>query len=94
MTKPAAVSRELRTTLAERVRMERARMQISQEELGDLCRLSRVHIGAIERAEVGCSLDVLAQLARALGLEASDLLRGRSPPFTRSTDATSLKEGS
>lgn len=64
----------LRALLSEKIRMERARLQLSQEELGHRAGLSRVHVGAIERYEVACTLDVLAKLSQALGLAPHELL--------------------
>jgi transcriptional regulator with XRE-family HTH domain len=54
--------------------MERARLRLTQEELAHRSGLSRVHIGAIERGEVSCSVTVLAQIAKALQMSARDLL--------------------
>lgn len=72
--KKKAPGKELRSALAANMRMERARLQLSQEQLALVSSLSRVHIGAIERGEVSCSLDVLAQIAAALETEPVSLL--------------------
>ncbi len=60
--------------IAERIRVERARQQLTQEELAHRAALSRVHLGGIERGEVSCSVTVLAQIAAALGLPIRALL--------------------
>ncbi len=65
---------DIRAVVAERIRIERARLQLSQEGLAHRSGLSRVHVGTIERGEVSCSLDVLAQIARALGVTPASLL--------------------
>lgn len=65
---------ELRAAVAERVRVERARQRLTQEELAHRSGLSRVYIGAVERGEVNCSVAVLAQIAAALGLPPRELL--------------------
>jgi transcriptional regulator with XRE-family HTH domain len=65
---------DLRAAVAERIRAERARQQLSQEELAHLSGLSRVHVGAIERGEVTCSVTALWQIATALAIDARELL--------------------
>jgi transcriptional regulator with XRE-family HTH domain len=76
--KPAADQKDStlrgRVILARNVHMERVRRRLSQEALGDLCHVSRVHIGSIERGEVACSIDVIERLAKALNVEMSALL--------------------
>lgn len=64
----------LLTGIAERVRVERARRQFTQEELAHRAGVSRVHLGGIERGEVSCSITVLAQIAAALELPIYALL--------------------
>jgi len=64
----------LLTAIAERIRVERARQKLTQEELAHRSGLSRVHLGTIERAEVSCSVTVLAQIAKALELPTRALL--------------------
>lgn len=80
MSRKNEPGRALRVLLSERVRIERARLKLSQEDLGHLAGLSRVHVGAIERHEVACTLDVLAKLALALELPPHELLK---PAVTR-----------
>lgn len=65
---------ELLTCIAGRIRVERARRQLTQEELAHRAGISRVHLGGIERGEVGCSVTVLAQIAAALQLSLHALL--------------------
>lgn len=76
---PAKPRPDLRAAVAERIRIERARLQLSQESLAHLSGLSRVHVGAIERGEVSCSVNSLAQIAAALRLDVRELL----PPTRR-----------
>lgn len=71
---PNGPARSLPVAIATRIRMERARLRLTQEELAHRSGLSRVHIGAIERGEVSCSVTVLAQIAKALQMSARDLL--------------------
>lgn len=70
----ASPAPDLLAGIAERIRIERARQQLTQEELAHRSALSRVHLGAIERAEVSCSVTVLAQIAAALRLPLRELL--------------------
>ena len=66
---------DLNRLVAENVRLLRDRRGLSQEALAARCRLHRTYIGAIERSERNITLKTLAQLATALGVEATDLLR-------------------
>jgi transcriptional regulator with XRE-family HTH domain len=47
----------------------------SQEHLAELSGLSKNNIGCIERGEVDTTLDSLRRIAKAFGVNASDLLR-------------------
>jgi transcriptional regulator with XRE-family HTH domain len=57
-----------------RVREERDRLGISQEELATRCDLDRTYIGGIERGERNIGLLNLLRVARALGVSPADLL--------------------
>jgi len=65
---------DIRGDVAARVRAERARKGISQEELAHRSGLSRMHIGSIERGTTACSINTLAQIAVALGVPVRELL--------------------
>ena len=69
--------------LAQNLRLARQSKKLTQEALADLSGLSSRYIGAIERANVGISITVLAQLAEALDVEPGDLLRAPSPKKTK-----------
>jgi len=58
----------------QRVREERKKRGISQEQLGTLAGLHRTYIGMIERAEKNITLINIEKIATALGLEIGDLL--------------------
>lgn len=58
-----------------RVREERLRQGISQEELASRAGVHRTYIGMIERAEKNITLESIDKVARALGLTLSDLFR-------------------
>ena len=61
--------------LGDNVRKQRQKLGISQEELADRSDLHRTYIGGIERGERNIAFINLGKLARALGVEPSELLR-------------------
>ena len=56
-----------------KVREERLKRGLSQEELADKAGFHRTYIGMIERAERNITLANIQKIAEALGLEISDL---------------------
>jgi transcriptional regulator with XRE-family HTH domain len=64
-----------RQRFAKNLRLRRLELGLSQEALADQAGLHRTYIGSIERAERNISIDSMARLAMALGLELVDLLR-------------------
>lgn len=58
----------------ENVRMYRKQLNISQEELAFKADLHRTYIGMIERAEKNITLVNIEKIAKALGVNISDLL--------------------
>ncbi len=60
------------------LRRRRRERNLSQEELAASCGLHRTYIGSIERGERNVSLVNIVKIARALGVEAKDLLEGIS----------------
>jgi transcriptional regulator with XRE-family HTH domain len=61
-----------------RVRAERERLGISQEELASRADLHRTYVGGVERGERNISLLNLLRIARALGVSPADLLEDDS----------------
>lgn len=61
--------------LARNLRRIRTSTGLSQEELADRAGLHRTYISSIERAERNISLENIFLLARALGVEPSDLIK-------------------
>ncbi len=57
------------------LRALRIKRDLSQEKLGMRARLSRNFIGEIERGERNVTLETLEKLARALGVDRSELTR-------------------
>jgi len=60
----------------ERVREERHKQKLSQEELASKAGVHRTYIGMIERAEKNITLENIEKVAKALGISISDLLKG------------------
>lgn len=61
-----------------RIREFRERQHLSQEELAERADLHRTYIGQVERGEKSIGITNLFRIARALGVQAADLLRGLS----------------
>ncbi len=58
-----------------RVRQERTRRELSQEQLAELAGVHRTYIGMIERGEKNITLESIEKLAKALDLMPEELLR-------------------
>ncbi|MBI4225747.1 helix-turn-helix transcriptional regulator [Candidatus Roizmanbacteria bacterium] len=58
-----------------RVREERQRQHLSQEELAERAGLHRTYIGMIERAEKNITLENIEKIANALGIKKYELLK-------------------
>ncbi len=56
-----------------RIRLEKG---LSQEALADLAGLHRTYIGSVERGERNISIDNIERLAKALGCQIIEMLRG------------------
>ena len=57
-----------------RVREERLKRGLSQEELASLAKVHRTYIGMIERAEKNITLENIEKVASALNIPIKDLL--------------------
>ena len=66
---------EIRDVLARNLRKLRQGQGLSQEELAHRAEIDRTYISALERSVYAAGIDVVDRLARALGVEAADLLR-------------------
>ena len=71
---PLSVDLALRDTLAENMRAARLEADLTQKTLGDLAGVSRDYIGQIENSTANVSIDVLANLAKHLGVSPVKLL--------------------
>ncbi|TYL85935.1 helix-turn-helix transcriptional regulator [Bradyrhizobium cytisi] len=69
------VAMDLKEVMAINLRRIRHVKKMTQEELADGAGLSVRYVGAIERADVSASVTVLGRIAKALGVEATDLIK-------------------
>ncbi len=68
---------DLKDVMAINVRRERNDRGWTQEELADRADLSSRYVGAIERAAVSPSVNILGRLADALEIDPCQLIRAR-----------------
>jgi ribosome-binding protein aMBF1 (putative translation factor) len=73
----ASKKHQTRSLFAANLRREREARELSQEDLAELSGLHRTYVDSVERGERNISIDNIERLARALKLEAIDLLRPR-----------------
>ena len=66
---------DLKATFARAMRRLRHAQGLSQEELGEMSGLTRNYIGAVERGEYVPTLDTVEAIAKALEVDAPDMLR-------------------
>ncbi|MEQ1516448.1 MAG: helix-turn-helix transcriptional regulator [Usitatibacteraceae bacterium] len=71
---------EIKEVLALNLRKIRRAQGLSQEELAHRAEIDRTYISSLERCVYAAGIDVVDRLARALGVEAADLLRRPDPP--------------
>lgn len=64
----------IREIFAQNLKKYRRLRGISQEELAHLADIDRTYVSALERKVYSASLDVVASIAKALDVEASELL--------------------
>lgn len=65
----------IREILAANLKRYRRECGVSQEELAHLAEIDRTYISSLERCQYAASIEVVDRLAKALGVEATDLLR-------------------
>lgn len=66
---------ELRRTLARNVLRQRKALGLSQEGLADQAGMDRTWLSKLETTKAAVSIDIIEKIARALEVEASELLR-------------------
>ncbi len=72
------MKKEILLSFGQKVRVERLRQGLSQEELAEKANVHRTYIGMIERAEKNITLTNIEKIALALGIEISKLFEERS----------------
>jgi len=71
----AQVKSAILVKFGQRVRQERTKKKLSQEQLAELAGVHRTYIGMIERAEKNITLESIEKLAKALDLALEEMLR-------------------
>lgn len=69
------MKKEILIKFGNKVRDERAKLDISQEQLASRAGVHRTYIGMIERGEKNITLENIEKVAGALGLKISDFFR-------------------
>ena len=64
----------LSKNFGKRIKIERIKQEISQEELAELARLHRTTLGSIENGKTSPTLDSIARIANALDKTILELL--------------------
>ena len=61
-------------SIGAKIRREREKLGISQEELGALAKVHRTYVGMVERGEKNITIHNLTRFAQALKLQVRDLI--------------------
>jgi transcriptional regulator with XRE-family HTH domain len=64
-----------RLTFGRAVRHERELLGVSQEKFAELANAHRTYISSVELGKVSVGIEIANELARALGMRLSDLIR-------------------
>lgn len=70
----SVMKKQILIQFGQKVREERMRLKLSQEELASRAGVHRTYVGMIERAEKNITLENIEKIAKALGLAAKSLL--------------------
>jgi len=70
------MKKEILIKFGKKVREERARLGLSQEELASRAGVHRTYIGMIERAEKNITLENIEKVSKALKISISDFFKG------------------
>lgn len=79
---------EIREILAANMKRLRAEAGFSQEELAHRVGIDRTYVSALERKIYAASIDLVARMAGALGVEAYELLRDGSTALKSSGESS------
>lgn len=71
---------QLQKLFAANLLRERKARGLSQDELAHEAGLHRTYVGSVERGERNISIGNIERLARALGIDPAELLRGNHKP--------------
>jgi len=66
------MKKEVLIRFGQKVRVERMKLHLSQEELASRAGVHRTYIGMVERAEKNITLENIEKVCKALGLSISD----------------------
>ncbi len=69
------MKKQILIKFGQKVRDERNKQKISQEELAERAGVHRTYIGMIERAEKNITLENIEKIAKALGLKLGSLFK-------------------
>jgi transcriptional regulator with XRE-family HTH domain len=69
------MKREILIKFGNKVREERTKLGLSQEELAGRAHVHRTYIGMIERAEKNITLENIEKIAKALNISISKLMQ-------------------
>jgi transcriptional regulator with XRE-family HTH domain len=70
----ANLNRQFQIFIGKKIRLEREKLNLSQEEFGKKVKVHRTYVGMIERGEKNITLSNLIKFANALGLKVRDLI--------------------
>ena len=69
------MKKDVLVKFGQKVREERLKRKLSQEEFADIAGVHRTYIGMIERAEKNITLENIQKISKAFGLKISELLK-------------------
>lgn len=69
------MKKDILKKFGEKVREERLKKKLSQEQLADLAGVHRTYIGMIERAEKNITLENIEKIANALKIKVSEIFK-------------------
>ncbi len=68
------LNKQFQIFIGRKIRVEREKMGVSQEELGKLAKVHRTYVGMVERGEKNITIQNLRKFAIALGVQVRDLV--------------------
>lgn len=77
LTNPMTNKDKILVSFGKRVKEERLKLNLSQEQLGERAGLHRTYIGMIERAEKNITLGNIGKIAKALGIPPDKLMNSK-----------------